>query len=1091
MLRIEGHADPGVLEARLFDLVRETKSSGKAGAWTPVAIVVPSRLLGDHLRTRLAAELGSLLDVSVLHHAALQQQAAALAGARLPRRLPRSVREALLAETLRAEGGELAAYAASRPGSVSALLSTMDDLREAGADPDRARSVKGLSAGGRRTLAIYRAYAAGLEALLEKGLSDRAGATRAALPHVESWARARGFARVIHYGAYDLTGRALGLLKALETVEAEVHFLLPWNHRSPAYAFARRFLEQTLGAGEPVEPPEAARPRRVARLLGHALPSLYDEEAACEAPPEGSVQLFHAQGAAAELKETALRILDIHRRDGTPLSEFAIVARNLDPYVPAIREARALAAVWLARAIYEDFERQPLMDLFRSGLFKLRGGEQHLMVHSWDRMSRELRLSRGFQAWTRDLPHWMDQWEPRIPHDADDVTRERASRMKQRRRREAYALADTLIDLHKSAREVINARGWSAWAGAMRRLCENALDGFKDGAEGGDDAGVAAVMEALSEIGLLERAGIPFTKPGVLDRFRTAVAESILPMGPVGGRQARGDNGGVRVLDAMQARGLSFDTVFLVGFNADLFPRRASEDAFLKDPDRRLLRESLGAPVPAKLAGREEEHLILAQMLGAARRNLVVSWQRADEKGRARVPSLALREISRLALGAADLKLPLEKAYRVRAHPAESSQHAVERFGLQPPVSALMGAAFEVRSPSKLRESVKQLASIVPADEADLLDAGLSMLAVVESFSRDNLSHDAFIGAESPPPGIWSPSRLETFSNCPQQYFFRHMLRVEELAEPAEGHEMDVRETGERIHKILYDVYRRLIDDGDLHREGAGRTAPLVMQAVEDAWAENTADLAQRMHPRYPILWKSVSEIWKNGLRTFLLYDIARLRRGGIRILDLEKPASASIPLGADGLQVAVHGRFDRVARESGTGLVVSDYKSAGKLSRHVDAASVLKGHRIQMPLYVLMAETLAAEWGVEGASAKAEVIGVGPEHVEGLVPDDADAGEAPGRAELAPETFSKIREGFLETIRVLDELAGSGRFPFREGDRCRYCPYDRACRRRHAPTVARVGTVEEIRSFQLLDGKSTRAKTLAEVSRSKDGGGS
>lgn len=198
--------------------------------------------------------------------------------------------------------------------------------------------------------------------------------------------------------------------------------------------------------------------------------------------------------------------------------------------------------------------------------------------------------------------------------------------------------------------------------------------------------------------------------------------------------------------------------------------------------------------------------------------------------------------------------------------------------------------------------------------------------------------------------------------------------------------------------------------------------------------------------------------------------------------MGLELQVNVDLPLDASGLHLSLRGRFDRVTRGAASTVVVGDYKSAGRLPRHVEPAGILKGHRIQMPLYVLMAEKLAASWGVEGAAASAEVIGVGPEHVAGLTPDETGTGEPPGRAELPAEKFDEIRAGFMETLRVLHALAEGGRFPLREGDRCRYCPYDRACRRLHAPSVARIASAPGMRHFQLLDGKSTRARTLAEV---------
>jgi ATP-dependent helicase/nuclease subunit B len=1106
MTRTEGHADFAVLEARLFQLIREAKSESGGGTLAPVAIISPSKTLADYLQTLLSEEFGALLGVRIFHHAHLLHQAAEMAGHQRLTVLRRPILESILSQTLKKSGGELGRYAATRPGSVSALLGSMDDLRDAGIGANAALELKQISEHGRRTLELFRGYESRLNELEDAGLTDEAGVRHSSLAAVSSYAKACGFEKIIHYGAYDLTGMTLQIVRALEAAGSGVHYLLPYHPESPAFAFSRRFVSQVLhtevSTVENLAPTDAT-----ARLLGSRLSALYDEES--EPLPkieEDKVSFFHAQGAAAELREVALRILDLHRTRGLALRQIAIVARNLEPYAPllrriileehripftthasigAMREAGAQAAIWLARVIFEDYERQPLMDLFRSGLYRSRDGEQYELAHAWDGLSREFRISSGFEAWTRGLPQWMEKWEPYLPHDADEELAARADRIKNRRKLEAHTLADTVIDLHKSARELKNTSSWVGWAEAMRKLCEELLVGFKP--EPGDeaDAGVDAVIKALNMMHFQEDAGIPFSEDAALAFFKRTISEDDLPIGSAGGSTNRkDDNGGVRVLDAMQARGLSFDAVFVIGFNADLFPRRPREDAFLRDADRRLLREELKLPLPIKMAGREEEHLILAHILGAARKQMVISWQRADEKGRARVPSLALREVARLTCGAADLSEPGNRALRVMAHPADSFRDAVSRLGILPSESALMGAAFQLKAPARLLDATKELASLIPLESGDLLNAGLNMLSKTESFAPDDLGFDAFVGDQVPPPSSWSPSRLETFGNCPQQYFFRHVLRVEELAEPAEGHEMDVRETGERVHQILHDIYEKLLEGGELSSPGADsrEAAARVMNLIGAAWADNTADLAQRMHARYPVLWRSVSEIWKNALQTVLLHDLARLDREGIRVLGLEQQASADIPLTADGESLSLLGRFDRVIRSADGSVLVSDYKSAGNLARHVEPAGMLKGLRLQMPLYVLMAEQLATEWGAEKKGASAEVIGVGPSHVSGSTVGTALEESFSALATLEAGKFEEIRHGFMETLQILHDLAGKGAYPFKEGPRCSYCPYDRACRRLHAPSVTRLAGAHIPRLFMKLNSKSTRAKTIAEA---------
>jgi ATP-dependent helicase/nuclease subunit B len=1094
MRSIEGHHDFSVLESRLAALVREVKERDPAGAFAPVAIVAPTRRLIGHLQVRLAEAFPGLLNLHFFHHDSLARAAAAAAGAPSPAVLSDGAREALIERIVARAGGDLAAYVASRPGSLASLRSTVDDLREAVVALSTASAPPALGARGREVLRVATEYARALQSLEGRGLTDRTGCLRAALPHLEAFGRR--FRLLVHYGAYDLIGANLDLMRPLEGSGVRIVYLAPFHPASPAFAAARRFWPEMLRDEVAV-----IDGRSAGRILGDRLPLLYDETSIPPALDEGRVAFFHAQGSAAELREVALRILALHRDHGVPLGRIGVVARSLEPYAPLLRpvfaahglpfvtsaalgaprEARAQAALHLARAALGDFERQPLMDLFKSGLFLHEDPDLSREAHAWDLLSREWRVVRGRSAWTRDLPVWVEEWEPHLPGDADDEASARAAALKEARRRQARGLVTAVERLWRAARPVLKADGWSVWAGAMEALCGDLLDGFGDDAQ--SDAGAGAVLEVLSGMRDLEAAGLPFSGPAALARFERALRGAAVPIGPVAadGSPATGDNGGVRILDAMQARGLAFDALFLVGLNADLFPRRAREDPFLSDDDRRLLRAAQSRPLPIKSAGREEERLLLAHLLGSARRWLTVSWQRADESGRARVPSLALREIARVTLGAADLGRVEEAARRIATHPAEAGKEAVERLGLLPPREARLNVALQSGSPRRLVEALPVLPSSPTSGDREALAAGLRLLQIIEDDSAADLGYDAFVGGAWPAPPVWSPSRLEALGACPQYFFFRHALHAQELAGPLAGYELEAADLGLRVHQVLHDVYSGLVEAGDL--PGApGDPAPAVRRAeglARAAWERHTRSLAARLRPFYPLLWETTSETWLGALLGFLRRDVADLARAGAQVIGLEKVARAEILCGEPPRPLAIHGRFDRVCLRERQEVVVSDYKTSGSLEGHVHLAGLLKANRLQMPLYVLMAGSLLADWSVAGARVRAEVLGVGPAFAPDAVPEDET------RADLDPEDFDRHRRGIEETVAVLLDLAAAGAFPLNAGSRlCPSCPYVRACRKAHAPTLERLEKAGSAAAYAALSGKSTRAPLLSAASR-------
>jgi ATP-dependent helicase/nuclease subunit B len=1097
MRTIEGHHDFGVLENRLEALIREVHASDLAGALAPMAIVVPTRRLLAALRLELAGRFPGLANVHLYHHDALAHAAAAAAGVPLPRTAPERVLRLVLGCVLRGAEGRVAEHAEARPGSVMALASTFDDLREAGVEAATALRVRDLTPRGAEVLRLYGVYEAALADLRRAGLLDRAGVLRAALPHVPDFARR--FRLVVHYGAYELIGANLDLMRAAESSGVRVVYLVPWHAGGPAFERSRRFWPEVAGA-----PPSEIGDPGTTRLFGPRLPCLYDEAGGVEAATAPQAfAAFHAQGAAAELREVSLRLLALHRDHGLPLARMAVIARTLEPYAPllaptfeacglpfsssaslgALRDARVQAALHLARALLLDFERQPLMDFLRGGLARLDGGDPSPRAHAWDRLSRDWQVTGGVEAWTEDLPRWLRSWEPRIPEDADEAIRRRLNDLAHLRRRQASELARAVETLRRFARPARRARDWPAWADALESACGGLIAGFHPaGGEPAADAGSAVVRAVLDEARLLADARVPFSGPAALAFFESALAEATIPLGAVGGEAgaAGDDNGGVRVLDAMQARGLGFDAVFLIGFNADLVPRRPREDPFLGDGDRRRLREALAAPIPLPLAGREEERLLLAHMLGAARRFLTVSWQRADESGRARVPSPALREIARLALGAADPGRLEDLAVRVPGHPAQAGRDAALRHALLAPAEARLQVALEQGHRALGRDMAALLPGGLMPEAPERLAAGLGMLDVVEDGSAGERAYDGLVGPVLP-PSSWSPSRLETLGACPQHYFFRHLLRVEELAEAPAAHEVDRMEMGLLVHRTLQDVFAGLRREG-LRPGAGGDTRDVVARALEllePAWSDATGRLAARLRPRHPLLWDLTASSWLGALRAFLARDVGALAAAAASLVGLERETRAPLATGRAGPILDLRGRLDRITRTADGTVVVSDYKTAGDLEAQVSPAEILKGSRLQLPLYALMAESLLPEISAPGTKVRSEILGVGPAYER----EGPTADEVPRRAELDPEEMERGREGLLETLAVLARLAAAGFYPLnRESRLCRSCPFTRACRRRHPPTLERLRAEPAGADYFLLRGKSTRGRTLKEV---------
>ena len=1091
MRTIEGHHDFAVLEDRLAAFIRETRG-GSPSLPPPVAVIAPTRGLLAYLQETLADRLKVLANVHFFSHLSLAEAAGAATGSPAPDLLGDDARMMILSGLVEARGGPLAEYVGRRPGSLAAILSTLNDLREACVPAGAAAGTRGLSARGRQVLDLHAAYSERLDAPGSR-VADRARWIRESAPAVREFCRR--FRRVIHYGAYDLIGVNLELLRAVEASEAPLVLLVPHHATSPAYEIARRFWPEMLEE-RPVPLPDAPSDR----LLATGLPFLYQEgsgPAPRDPEPAPRVRFFHAQGAAAELREVALDIVSRRVGPGIPLHRIGVIARSLEPYAAwlrpifsehalpfttseslgAARESRVQAALQLARAVLRDFPRQPLMDLLRGGLLRIRGRDLSFHAHAWDRLSRSWHIAGGYRTWTQDLPRWVEDWEPYVPPDAGEDERARSRGRKARLAEDTASLVSVVDRLRRDARPLEGAASWRAWAEGMDALLAERIDGFDPGAaDAQPDPGASAVRAVLRDMGRLDAAGVPLRRGSALAFFERALARATVPIGSHGGADPRRDrdNGGVRVLDAMQARGQAFDAVYLIGLNADLFPRRTTEDPFLPDRDRLLLRERLRLPVPVKTSGPQEERLLLAHLIGCARRDMTVSWQRADDSAKAKVASLALREVARAVHGAPLLTRVVAEARRVKAHPAEAGEDAARRFGVLPPLDACVNVALQGRSPGRLLKASAGLPlPTVRPGYTDALRAGLSMLQAIEQWTGTGaaLRFDAFVGEAAQRPDRLSPSRLESLGSCPQHYFFRHVLRAQEMEEVRDGYEFDPREIGTAVHAVLHDLYRELSGpEGALSESVPGDLARRASSTARRSWDRHTRILAARARSHYPLLWETTETLWLDALAAFLGRDVPALLRQRARLEGLEKDAAARLGPGDALTSPEVRGRFDRIAAGA-EGVVVSDYKTSGDLDRHVVPARMLKGLSLQMPLYLLLAESLAARGEVQAPPIRAEVLGVGPRY-------DGDA-----RASLEAGVLASHREGILETLGILHGLSASGSFPLNESSwLCERCPYARACRRWHVPTLRRIASAPGASDYALVRRKNTRQPTIETV---------
>lgn len=1047
------HLDPHVLEREL--LLRVDRAH-PAAAQQRTLVLVPTGRLQDHVGRRLAERRPAWLGLEVATPSGVARRIlAGVARDAEPSLSPRLL-DAFVRRILRARPENAwAEFLERRPGTLPRLRTALNDLREAGVSPAEVTAAARGSDHDRALAEIYEAYVAALESPRAGRRTDEAGVIRAALPHAAQHGRLHG--HVFVHGAYEWIGIHLDLIRELGQA-TDVTIFLPARHGARVAGFANDYAQDFL-AGTGKRPLVLDDPLPIEQRF--QLEALYDEEARPRPGAVDRVAFRHCQGEAAEVR-IALREALAAVRGGCHPTEIVITARSLEPYAPAIEQAFESEGLPWTSSLPSPLRRHPLVRDFLLMLeivaqdFPRRATAEWLRSPRirWETLvsgpppeggqadvwSRRARIIGGLTEWTNDLPRWAA--EPWFYPGHDDDAREDAVRAAERRTISARRIGSVLETLRGRLRP--QPRTWSAHAALLRNLLESTFD------EPGDTAAALArdtLGELLDELPLLETV--------VGDDRRVPFAELCAWLGEAVDSCAltlqREDTGGIRVLDAMQLRGLTFKRVFLLGLNSGLFPRSAREDAVLGDDLRRRLREQTRRPLAVKSSGNAEERLLLAAVLGAAEERVEVSWQRADESGKARTPSLALREIARVAYGRPDLDDVRRHARHLRSHPTQWLEDLVERPGLLAPGEELLLLSLRAVSDEATADIARRFPEAAP---------GLRWLAATQSFDIVDAGFDGRVGPRLRPERL-SVSALETLGRCPLQFFFNRTLGVRELDDQAGALEIEPRELGNVIHAVLDRMYRTLSAEGLLDPAHVEAGIERADRLLDEARPHLLGPMGPRLARRVPVLVRQLTDRWDRVLRAFVRADLRFWIHGGYRPGGFETEVAVNLDFG-EGFEEIVRGRLDRTLVRDGKTLV-GDYKTSGNVDRRVSPTNMLRGETLQAPLYRMLA----------GNRAEVELLGVGPDFD---TTDDAHRFEFGGFATETQEA------GFLETGRTLLRLRRVGVFPFNPGHHCSFCRFTEGCRRNDPPSGDREAQAEDSRAFHRTQKKSTRSPRLADL---------
>jgi len=1067
-----------VLESSLVEEIRRQKSTDPL---TPLAIIVPSEVLRRRLQWLLCVEQGlALYDV---HFLTFHQLALRLYEEQIPHFTSpetsgfRLISEFTFRQCLRfvrrsqQSGLSLASEVTSSPGLCAALWSTIRDLKDAMIPPTVIRQAieEGLfeSGGedGLRTLwTLYEAMDRTSQQLHVGGPDDLASLV---IPHVPRSAFLARLTRVCYYGFYDLTQIQLTFFEMV-TQHADVKVYFPYIDH-PDFAFARRFHDRHLLAGAVREATEL---------------SALSVEAQSQRPLDRrSIKVMNAVGAEDELTLACKEIFNLRELHGYRFEDIGLVARTLEPYQPLLKrlfeehripftssamqpiihEPGIKLLMQLADMVVNRFPADDMIDVFRSPYYQADCGERgQSSWHSdqWEDIIRTLGIARGKEHWSK--------LSTILKTDASQVGDRVFGRNTTTSSRVVLASAHELDRLAQELSNDCQALPSEGRIGelteAFRQLVEKHLswaipnDSTLHGLAGVSDAFVAESIQDIFEL-LKQLDGVheTITWTEWTKILHLAIQECSRPLAP-------GPHRGVRVLDAMAARGLPFRAVIILGLNEKVFPRYIREDAFLRDRHRRVLAETLGYKIDEKYVGYDEERLLYALVHQAAQDRLYLSYQRADEEGRPLAPSSFLRGLTRSESEdhlVPEWSLARRLSDRLDDHLFRDSMLTREELGLK---FLLQG-----RDPSVLLEQSNRNSLI--------FQQGILAIAALE---RSLTMPGVFDGMIGPIDDHWqrltdgglSPTSLERYAQCPFQYYASHLLRINDRLHH-KTEELPVSVMGLLYHDVLRKVYAQFIQDGwsDL-QDSSGSTRVLIAMIVDEVFASHeTTGITG-----YWLIWQLLKDVVKDVVMAEIDASRQEYSISGFRPFAVEAKAEGQIDLKDSRLNtLKIHGRLDRVDRHKTTGTFrIVDYKlkvGSQRQSREGDLlASGIRGYTLQPSLYSLMSVLNVHEDAADPQSSFC------PESVEFIY-------LAPNR-ELSIERAVFERRSWNtsagqqlhQTLSALIHGIHKGEYFILPGEYCNHCSLSTACRRFHGTTW--------VRSYRSAQAKQMRQLRKQEIPR-------
>ena len=1018
-------------------LVEDIRSSKTGHPFAPLAVIVPSASLVEHLKQAFLRHVPcAFLNVHFLtfHQLALRLRddipSISETGLESPLQLVDDFfYEQLVRQVVRRKlpGLEPLSRLPPSPGTWKGLWATVRDLKDAVVAP--ATALKALTEGEFEEEdqvwlhSIFTLHAAIKEAGRSVGVGSPDGLTVSLGQDLSGSSFLKGVQGLFYYGFYDLSQVQLSFFQSVTRVVPTTLYF-PLQDRQ-AFRFARQFFERHL---LPLADSHEDRSGEGARIATSDLVEL---------------SVTNVIGVEEELATVCREILTLTEVNGYRFDEIGVVARTLEPYQarlqsvfdrhlvpftstagkPLAREPLVKTLLRLASLPMNDFDRAAMLDVVTSSFYHVHGAVSagaNLRSDVWRSLTYTLGITKGEAEWRRLAAQASSSILHHAETESDDDDERKARTHESSQLTYFWEVVSKLI--HDC--QALPAQGSiKTLTDAFLELVQSHIHvpglfniPWSESTELIDLTKVGALIRsALTRLLELDPLGGDLSWEEWVELFRLVLDETSIPI-------EEDRHQGVQVLDAMTARGRTVRALFVLGMNEKVFPRYVREDPFLRDRHRAVLESTLGYKIDEKLGGHEEERLLFELLSRSATNRLYLSYQRADESGRVMAPSafIAIAMQDPRFAGKQEETVPRRLTQRISERPSIQDLLPVEELAL--------GCLFQGHDSLPVLDALGR--------NRLLVEQGLTTLKTIERESIELGLFDGIVGVQASAADVsFSPTSLERYATCPFQYFAEKVLRLEPVRRLQQDHLPPLR-IGTLLHESLRVSYERL---KLLQWPDSALTEALVQSTVQKAVIETFAGHAASQGTGHALLWTLACEQVTELVSAAVSSDQVEYLATGFRPVAFEASVQGVVSLESDSLSgfLKIHGTLDRVdyrAEPPAARIVDYKFKQGNEISpvdRNLPLSAV-RGLRLQPPLYARM--TLPSLPAVTDV----QLLFLAPQWKQPVTRSTFDAGLWTG------PTGDMIRE----TLSTLVQGIAKREFFILPDGYCDYCEFSGACRR-------------------------------------------